>query len=157
MRAVLPTGVKRANIFAAPPVNAMVGLPEGSFTTPKSFMKTPCEKPVPKALEQASLAQKRFAYDAARMALPSDLRCSIAVKLRWVKRVPQRSNAFSMRRISTISLPMPMIISSCLYCRVCWQELQPVQAAIDPQHRSAHQVKSARKEEHPRQPCRQTG
>ena len=35
--------------------------PEGPFTTPISFKKTPRLKPVPNAFAQASLAAKRFA------------------------------------------------------------------------------------------------
>ena len=39
----------------------MVGWPEGRLTTPMSFMNTPRLKPVPTALENASLAAKRLA------------------------------------------------------------------------------------------------
>jgi hypothetical protein len=45
----------------APPVKAMVGLPPRWLTTPMSRQKTPRRRPVPSALEQASLAAKRLA------------------------------------------------------------------------------------------------
>ena len=61
MRASWPDGTISASTIAAPPVNASVGAPE-RVTTPMSFMKTPCRKPVPTALLKASLAAKRLAY-----------------------------------------------------------------------------------------------
>ena len=61
MRATWPGGVMRSSCALAPPVSSMVGRPEGSLTTPMSRQKTPRLKPVPSALEQASLAAKRLA------------------------------------------------------------------------------------------------
>src|SRR5574339_211617 len=55
----------RASALSAPPVSSKVGRPEGKFTTPMSRQNTPCRKPVPRALAQASLAAKRLAYEAA--------------------------------------------------------------------------------------------
>src|SRR5688500_17059583 len=89
----------------------MVGRPDTSFTTPKSRQYTPREKPVPSAFEQASLAAKRLAYDAARSSRRSDFFCSISVNTREVKRSPKRFRVFSIRRMSITSLPMPMIMS----------------------------------------------
>ena len=54
-------GTRLSSRSLAPPVSTMVGLPEGSLTTPMSFQNTPLRKPVPSALEQASLAAKRLA------------------------------------------------------------------------------------------------
>ena len=48
-------------IINGQPVSCSVGLPDGSLTTPMSFMNTPRLKPVPTALEKASLAANRFA------------------------------------------------------------------------------------------------
>ena len=53
---------------SAPPVSAIVGFPEGRFTTPISFQNTPRRNPVPSALEQASFAAYLFAYDSARLS-----------------------------------------------------------------------------------------
>ena len=53
--------VSASSLSFAPPVSARVGWPEGRLTTPMSFMKTPRLKPVPTALEKASLAAKRLA------------------------------------------------------------------------------------------------
>ena len=44
--------------------SARVGAPDGALTTPMSFMNTPRLKPVPTALEKASLAAKRLAIGA---------------------------------------------------------------------------------------------
>ena len=48
--------IRLSDRFAAPPVNCMVGWPEGRFTTPISRQATPMRNPVPSALEQASFA-----------------------------------------------------------------------------------------------------
>ena len=56
-----PSGVIWSSLSLAPPVSASVGAPLALLTTPISFMNTPRLKPVPTALENASLAAKRFA------------------------------------------------------------------------------------------------
>ena len=61
MKGSMPGGMIAASRSAAPPVNLMVGWPEGRFTTPMSRQNTPRRMPVPRALEQASLAAKRLA------------------------------------------------------------------------------------------------
>ena len=45
-----------SNCFLAPPWKIIVGCPDGKLLTSKSLQKTPFLKPVPKALEAASLA-----------------------------------------------------------------------------------------------------
>ena len=57
----IPSGMSDSNCSFAPPVSAIVGLPDLRFTTPRSRQKTPCRKPVPNAFEQASFAAKRLA------------------------------------------------------------------------------------------------
>ena len=56
-----PSGVMASSLCFAPPVSASVGAPDGWLTTPMSCMNTPRLKPVPTALEKASLAAKRLA------------------------------------------------------------------------------------------------
>ena len=56
-----PAGVIACSRLSAPPVSFMVGRPEARLTTPMSRQNTPLRKPVPSALEQASLAAKRLA------------------------------------------------------------------------------------------------
>ena len=60
-RASQPAGVIACRRLSAPPVNFMVGRPDGRLTTPMSRQNTPRRKPVPSALAQASLAAKRLA------------------------------------------------------------------------------------------------
>src|SRR6185312_7773147 len=59
--ALHPGGVIAASRASAPPVNFMVGRPEGRLITPMSRQNTPRRNPVPSALAQASLAAKRLA------------------------------------------------------------------------------------------------
>ena len=54
-------GVMAAKRSAAPPVRARVGWPLRRLTTPRSRKNTPARKPVPSALDAASLAAKRLA------------------------------------------------------------------------------------------------
>jgi hypothetical protein len=61
-----PPAQGRQAVRAAPPVSCSVGAPDGALTTPMSFMNTPRLKPVPTALENASLAAKRLASVPAR-------------------------------------------------------------------------------------------
>jgi hypothetical protein len=74
-------------------------------------MNTPRRKPVPSALEAASLAAKRFAKVAARIASVRRvaLARSSSVKTRSMKRSPWLAMTFSMRRMSQRSEPMPRI------------------------------------------------
>ena len=57
IRPLAEGGFRLANLSAERPV----GLPDGRLTTPISRQNTPRLKPVPSALEQASLAAKRLA------------------------------------------------------------------------------------------------
>ena len=52
----IPGGVIFSSCAYAPPVNAIVGLPDGRLITPISRQKTPRRNPVPSAFEQASFA-----------------------------------------------------------------------------------------------------
>ena len=54
-------GVKGVKPLAGAAAGSRVGSPEGRLTTPMSRMNTPRLKPVPTALEKASLAAKRLA------------------------------------------------------------------------------------------------
>ena len=58
---LIAVGIIASSRAFAPPVKANVGAPEGALTTPISFMNTPRLKPVPTALEKASLAANRLA------------------------------------------------------------------------------------------------
>ena len=67
---VVKVGIYGDNIFrvtalpdtaATAPDSLMVGLPPGRLATPMSRQNTPLRRPVPSALEQASLAAKRLA------------------------------------------------------------------------------------------------
>ena len=51
--------------FKAPPFKTIVGLPDLRLTISISLKNTPFLKPVPKALEQASLAANLLAYESA--------------------------------------------------------------------------------------------
>src|SRR5581483_5827540 len=57
----IPAGVISFRRASAPPVNAMLGLPPLRLMTPMSLQNTPRRRPVPSALEHASLAANRFA------------------------------------------------------------------------------------------------
>ena len=91
----------------APPVSCSVGAPDGALTTPISFMNTPRLKPVPTALEKASLAAKRLAkVPAAVNGRRAALARSTSVKTRLRNRSPKRSSEAWIRSILHRSEPM---------------------------------------------------
>ena len=61
MTARQPSGVRAFEPLQRAARQGSVGLPDGRLTTPMSRQATPNLKPVPSALEQASLAAKRLA------------------------------------------------------------------------------------------------
>src|SRR5690349_14998358 len=106
-----PSGARASRRAFAPPVAMMDGAPDGALTTPMSFMNTPCLKPVPTALEKASLAAKRLAsVPAAVNGRRAALARSASVKTRLRNLSPQRSSDFWIRSMLQRSEPMPTIM-----------------------------------------------
>src|SRR5579875_3412998 len=117
MSIACPAGARASSRAFAPPVATMDGAPEAEFTTPMSFMKTPFLNPVPTALENASLAAKRFAnVPAAVKGRDCALPRSTSVKTRLRNRSPKRSSEDSMRSMLHKSEPMPTITSAAPAC-----------------------------------------
>src|SRR3990170_410134 len=106
-----PGGASASSRWRAPPVSSSVGAPEAALTTPMSFMNTPLLKPVPTALEKASLAAKRLARVPARLCgREAALARSVAVNPGSRNLSPTRSSARSIRSMLHRSEPMPTII-----------------------------------------------
>ena len=104
-----PFGVIAIRKSFAFPSNTSSGFPDGRFTICISFQDIPILNPIPKALEHASLAAHRFAYEDEGSYFFLDLWISNLEKTRFSKRSPKRSSAFLIRSMFTRSVPIPKI------------------------------------------------
>lgn len=120
---VLP--LRAARCLAAFPRSRSSGLPAGVWVMIKSGQKTPCLKPVPRALEQASLAAKRRAAEQAYSCAEIFRRlessaCSSSENILLTKRWPNFLMLFFMRSILARSLPDAdnhcFLVLVCLLC-----------------------------------------
>src|SRR3954447_19619351 len=113
MSTAWPSGARASSRAFAPPVSCNVGAPDGRLTTPMSFIWTPRLKPVPTALEKASLAAKRLArVPAVVCGREAAFVRSVSVNTLLRNLSPQRSSECWIRSTLHRSEPMPMIMTA---------------------------------------------